>query len=439
MLVQAAFAAWRQVFSAPFRGILWKSLALTVALLALIWFAVTRFLAYWLQGHPLSSSYPFVDSLAFFLAGAGLVVALAFVMPAVSAIVAGFFLDDAAEIVERTDFPGEPPGEAMTIGASLLMGVRFAALSLVCNLAALALILVPVVNVAAFFGVNAYLLGREYFELAAARFRPAPEAAAMRRHHARTAWAAGAMMAGLLSCRSRTCSRRSSASRSWFMSTSASLPGTSPAGCAAGRAPSCPQRRPAPGPPRSRESRSAADRRVDRWNETGEGGPVPVSFPCPMSPSLFLRADRRQSPVAADVQRGVRRLFSQLGYVSLPEFTLASGRRADVIALGGDGLLTIVEIKSSVADFRADRKWPDYRDFCDRFFFAVPDTLPRAILPEDTGLIVADSFGAAILREAPPHPLAGARRKAVTLRFAHAAAGLLHALADPDAVADGRL
>ena len=198
MLVQAAFAAWRQVFSAPFRGILWKSLALTVALLALIWFAVTRFLAYWLQGHSLSSSYPFVDSLAFFLAGAGLVVALAFVMPAVSAIVAGFFLDDAAEIVERTDFPGEPPGEAMTIGASLLMGGRFAALSLVCNLAALALILVPVVNVAAFFGVNAYLLGREYFELAAARFRPAPEAAAMRRHHARTAWAAGAMMAGLL-------------------------------------------------------------------------------------------------------------------------------------------------------------------------------------------------------------------------------------------------
>jgi hypothetical protein len=158
-----------------------------------------------------------------------------------------------------------------------------------------------------------------------------------------------------------------------------------------------------------------------------------------MSPSLSLRLDRRQSPVAADVQRGVRRLFSQLGHVSLPEFTLASGRRADVIALAGDGTLTIVEIKSSVADFRADRKWPDYRDFCDRFFFAVPDTLPREILPEDTGLIVADAFGAAILREAPPHPLAGARRKAVTLRFAHAAAGILHALDDPGAVADGRL
>jgi CysZ protein len=198
MLVQAAFAAWRQVFSPAFRAILLKSLALTVGLLALVWFAVTRLIAWWLQGHDLSASYPVLDTIAFFLAGAGLVVGLAFVLPAVSAVVAGFFLDDAAEIVERSDFPGEPAGRAMPLGASLLMGLRFAGLALVCNLAALALILVPVVNVAAFFGVNAYLLGREYFELAAGRFRPGPEAAAMRRYHATTAWLAGAMMAGLL-------------------------------------------------------------------------------------------------------------------------------------------------------------------------------------------------------------------------------------------------
>jgi hypothetical protein len=146
----------------------------------------------------------------------------------------------------------------------------------------------------------------------------------------------------------------------------------------------------------------------------------------------LLGLDRRQSPVAAGVQRGVRRLFAQMGCVSLPEFTLANGRRADVIALGADGCLIIVEIKSSVADFRADRKWPDYRDFCDRFYFAGPETLPFDIFPEETGLILADAFGAAIVRETPTHPLAGARRKAVTLRFAHAAAGLLHALADPD-------
>jgi hypothetical protein len=161
--------------------------------------------------------------------------------------------------------------------------------------------------------------------------------------------------------------------------------------------------------------------------------------PAILSRPIVLPADGRQSTVAAGVQRGVRRLFSQLGHVTLPEFTLANGRRADLIALAPDGALTIIEIKSSVADFRADRKWPDYEDFCDRFYFAVPETVPFDILPEDRGLIIADSFGAAIMREASHHPLAGARRKAVTLRFAHSAASLLHALADPDRIADGRL
>jgi len=156
------------------------------------------------------------------------------------------------------------------------------------------------------------------------------------------------------------------------------------------------------------------------------------------SPPL-LPIDGRQSPVASGVQRGVRRLFAQLGHVTMPEFTLANGRRADLVALSPGGILTIVEIKSSVADFRADRKWPDYEDFCDHFYFAVPETLPFDILPQDRGLIVADSFGAAILRQSAHHPLPGARRKAVTLRFAQAAAAALHALADPDAVADGRL
>ncbi|MGO4570659.1 MmcB family DNA repair protein [Microvirga sp. 2TAF3] len=153
----------------------------------------------------------------------------------------------------------------------------------------------------------------------------------------------------------------------------------------------------------------------------------------------ILLPDGRQSPVAAGVQRGVRRLFAQLGHVTMPEFTLGNGRRADIMALAPDGSLTIVEIKSSVADFRADLKWPDYEDFCDRFYFAIPETVPFDILPEDRGLIVADSFGAAIMREALRHPLAGARRKAVTLRFARAAALTLHALADPDCVLDGRL
>ena len=148
---------------------------------------------------------------------------------------------------------------------------------------------------------------------------------------------------------------------------------------------------------------------------------------------FILPVDGRQSATAAGIQRGVRRLFAQLGHVTMPEFTLGNGRRADVMALAPDGTLTIVEIKSCVADFRADQKWPDYEEFCDHFYFAVPETMPLDILPDDRGLILADSFGAAILREAPGHPLVGARRKAVTLRFARAAAGLLHTLADPEA------
>jgi hypothetical protein len=164
---------------------------------------------------------------------------------------------------------------------------------------------------------------------------------------------------------------------------------------------------------------------------------MPMS-PLPQ-PLPHLPPDGRQSIIAAGVQRGVRRLFAQRGHATLPEFTLANGRRADVIALAPDGTLAIVEIKSCVADFRADRKWPDYRDFCDRFFFAVPATVPCEILPESAGLILADAFGAAVIREAPAHPLPGARRKAVTLRFARAAAGALHALADPEGVADGML
>jgi hypothetical protein len=149
--------------------------------------------------------------------------------------------------------------------------------------------------------------------------------------------------------------------------------------------------------------------------------------------ALILPVDGRQSHTAAAIQRGVRRLFARLGHATLPEFTLANGRRADVIALSPQGQLTIVEIKSSAADFRADQKWPDYEFFCDAFYFAVPEGLPLEIMPDDRGLIVADAFDAAVLREARRHTLSGARRKAVTLSFARSAAGTLHALADPQA------
>ncbi len=141
--------------------------------------------------------------------------------------------------------------------------------------------------------------------------------------------------------------------------------------------------------------------------------------------------DGRQSPTALAIARGTARFLHALGYCVVSELPLPSGRRADLVALGGDGEILIVEIKSSVADFRADQKWMDYRLHCDRLFFATIVDVPCEIFPGDAGLIVADAFGASIVCEAPEHRLVPARRKAVMLRFAHAAALRLQALADP--------
>lgn len=151
----------------------------------------------------------------------------------------------------------------------------------------------------------------------------------------------------------------------------------------------------------------------------------------------LVREARRPSltGVAAILARGVCRHFRDLGAGCLLETPLRSGRRADVMALTRNGEIVIVEIKSGPQDFRADRKWPEYRAFCDRLYFAVGNGFPKDLIPEDAGLIVADGYGAAVLREAPAHPLAGARRKAVTLRFARLAAARLQALGDPPDVA----
>ena len=125
---------------------------------------------------------------------------------------------------------------------------------------------------------------------------------------------------------------------------------------------------------------------------------------------------------AAALMRGAARLMFDLGVNPIAEFALPCGRRADLAGLGPKGEIVIVEIKSGVADFRADQKWPDYLDWCDRFFFAGSDRFPVEILPAEPGLIIADAFGAGIVRESPESPLAPARRKALTLRFARTAA-----------------
>ncbi|QTN20150.1 DNA repair putative endonuclease MmcB [Brevundimonas sp. AJA228-03] len=122
------------------------------------------------------------------------------------------------------------------------------------------------------------------------------------------------------------------------------------------------------------------------------------------------------------VTRGAARLLADLGYAPLLEVCLPNGRRADVMALGRKGDIVIVEVKSGLDDYRVDRKWPEYAPFCDAFYFAVAPEFPEGILPDAPGLIVADGFGGAVVREAPVSALAPARRKALTIAFGRLAA-----------------
>jgi hypothetical protein len=151
-----------------------------------------------------------------------------------------------------------------------------------------------------------------------------------------------------------------------------------------------------------------------------------VPLPCPHPADIPTLP-----PGALDIARGVMRHFEDLGYAALMEFPLRVKRRADIVALNNAGEIVIVEIKSSRADFRADQKWPEYRDFCDRFFFAVGPEFPRDILPGDCGLIIADRHGGAILREAPAMPLNGNRRRAQILQIALCASQRLARVSEP--------
>jgi len=129
--------------------------------------------------------------------------------------------------------------------------------------------------------------------------------------------------------------------------------------------------------------------------------------------------------------RGVRRGLAERGLTCLTEFPTRAGLRMDVCGLTAQGEIWCVEVKSSRADFMADQKWPGYLDWCDRFFFAVPEGFPERLLPPDQGLIRADAHGAEIVRPGPLERLAPARRKAVTLAFARMAAERLGRFSDP--------
>ena len=162
-------------------------------------------------------------------------------------------------------------------------------------------------------------------------------------------------------------------------------------------------------------------KQVQTVNKIWHGACMPIISPIAINPLI----DGRQSERAMLVRRGVQRLLREMGAHVLPELSLATGRRADLVALTRQGDIWIIEIKSSIEDFRVDRKWPDYRLHSDRFFFATHPGVPAEIFPEECGFILSDGYGAEILRDAPEHRMAAATRKALMLRIARAGAARL--------------
>lgn len=145
-----------------------------------------------------------------------------------------------------------------------------------------------------------------------------------------------------------------------------------------------------------------------------------------------LHSDFVPGGLAGDLARGVMRAFGDMGHACIAELPLGNGRRVDVMALDRGGMLTVVEVKSSLADFRSDGKWREYLPYCDAFYFAVAEDFDRSVLPDGVGIMVADRYGAAIVAPSPEFKMAAARRKALTLRFARAAARRLMRADGPD-------
>nr|WP_274706757.1 sulfate transporter family protein [Allorhizobium sonneratiae] len=203
-MLDATAAAFRNLFQPETRSVLWKVLGLTLAVLAGLWLLLRQtFILYgwpWLEG-----LFPTLPDWAGWLvfvfgifASLGLALALAMLLAPVTAIIAGLFLDDVADVVERRDYPADPPGNAMAMSEALLSSIQFFGVVIIANLLALVMLFVPGVNLIAFFLVNAYLLGREFFEFAAQRFRSREEAKLFRQKHSGTVMLAGLIIAGFL-------------------------------------------------------------------------------------------------------------------------------------------------------------------------------------------------------------------------------------------------
>ncbi len=192
-MLDAALAALGQIFTPPFRRVLWKTLALTLALLGLAWAGLHKLIV---SGAALP--YPWAAAALSYLSGIGLFIGLAYLIAPVSFIVAGFFFDELAEATERALGPEASPGRPLPLTDALWLSLKFSAVALAVNLAALLLLLVPAANAFAFFGANAYLYGRGYFELAASRYIPLDEVHQLRRRNEPRLIAAGAIMALML-------------------------------------------------------------------------------------------------------------------------------------------------------------------------------------------------------------------------------------------------
>lgn len=205
MIIEAARAAIARLPTPEFRAVLIKTIGLTLLMLAGLWFGLRELFA--------AFAWPWFDAMlpglpewagwfglvGAIIAGVGLALALALLIAPVTAIIAGLFLDDIAAVVEREDFPSDPSGKPMPAIRSVVLALKFFGIVVLGNLVALFLLLIPGVNIAAFFLVNGYLIGREFFEFAAMRFRPEREAKLLRRKHAGTVFLAGLIIAAFLS------------------------------------------------------------------------------------------------------------------------------------------------------------------------------------------------------------------------------------------------
>lgn len=192
-MLDAAILALRDILSPPFRGVLMKSVALTVGLLIALWLALV-----WVFAHYVATPWPWLDTTLDIMTGVGLIVGLGFLVAPVTALFAGLFLDDVAEMVERTHYPADPPGRAQPFLAGIVTAVKFLAVVLVVNAVALPFVLLLGFGFLIFLAANGYLLGREYFELAALRHHDELTVLRLRRRNSRTIFAAGLLIAAFL-------------------------------------------------------------------------------------------------------------------------------------------------------------------------------------------------------------------------------------------------